>query len=230
MLEFVCHTSLQHIFLFSCATHSAPTYHYEAPLFLLQLIEKGLSKIRRQSELIKVSRWHLSIAITANLFRLCWYWKCELIAQSYPIIFHNNVFSSCFFFPQACSNRNPVAGANELECRFWFNHQAWCITRFSTRRPSRQRLLASFPGWKWKISQQICDTFTVQSESSIINRPPNLKGQFMRPWGLLGFVLSAVSIGENPPQLLLQSRDGCETGGSFLERCWWARQVELSSY
>lgn len=62
-----CHTSLQCIFLFFCAIFSAPTYHYEAPLFTLQLIEKGLSRIRRQSELIKVSRWHTSIAIMANL-------------------------------------------------------------------------------------------------------------------------------------------------------------------
>lgn len=37
------------------------------PLFTLQLIEDGLNKIRCQSELIKVSLWHLSIAITANL-------------------------------------------------------------------------------------------------------------------------------------------------------------------
>lgn len=59
------------------------------------------------------------------------------------------------------------------------------------------------------------------SESSINSRPPNLLGQFMRPWGLQGFDFSVVSIGKKlPSQLLLQSRDLCETGGSFLERCW----------
>lgn len=68
VLKFPRATQLSSVFSwYFCATFSVPTYHYEAPLFTLQLIEKGLSKIRRQSELIKVSLWHLSIAIITNL-------------------------------------------------------------------------------------------------------------------------------------------------------------------
>lgn len=105
------HTSLQHIFLFSCATHSAPTYHYEASLFTLQLIEKGLSKIRHQSELIKVSRWHLSIAITANLcVQLCLFFQffiqsacdgIENVSRLHEVIqlYFITMFFPVFFFP-----------------------------------------------------------------------------------------------------------------------------------